>query len=57
MGWFGLAELVILALIDPKLLALSGDLCQMALVVIPLRVGFGLHLATLRPEIPQGQRR
>ena len=79
MGWFGLAELVILALladglfrrlgvpgllgmlavglalgpsglglIDPKLLALSGDLRQMALVVILLRVGFGLNLATLR---------
>jgi NhaP-type Na+/H+ or K+/H+ antiporter len=79
MGWFGLAELVILALladglfrrlgvpgllgmlvvglalgpsglglIDPKLLAFSGDLRQMALVVILLRVGFGLNLATLR---------
>lgn len=79
MGWFGLAELVILALladglfrrlgvpgligmlavglvlgpsglglIDPKLLALSGDLRQMALVVILLRVGFGLNLSTLR---------
>jgi solute carrier family 9B (sodium/hydrogen exchanger), member 1/2 len=34
--------------IDPKLLALSGDLRQMALVVILLRVGFGLDLATLR---------
>jgi len=34
--------------IDPKLLALSGDLRQMALVVILLRVGFGLNLGTLR---------
>lgn len=79
MVLFGLAELVILALvadglfrrlgvpgligmlavglalgpsglgwIDPNLLALSGDLRQMALVVILLRVGFGLNLATLR---------
>ncbi len=79
MGWFGLAELLILGLladglfrrlgvpgligmlgvglllgqsglglIDPKLLALSGDLRQMALVVILLRVGFGLNLRTLR---------
>lgn len=37
-----------LGLIDPKLLALSGDLRQMALVVILLRVGFGLNLSTLR---------
>jgi solute carrier family 9B (sodium/hydrogen exchanger), member 1/2 len=35
-------------LIDPKLLALSGDLRQMALVVILLRVGFGLNLKTLQ---------
>ncbi|TVS04882.1 MAG: sodium:proton antiporter [Cyanobium sp. PLM2.Bin73] len=79
MGWFGLAELLILALLadglfrrlgvpgligmllvgvalgqsglgllDPRLLALSGDLRQMALVVILLRVGFGLNLDTLR---------
>jgi len=79
MGWFGLAELLILGLladglfrrlgvpgligmlgvglllgqsglglIDPKLLALSGDLRQMALVVILLRVGFGLNLKTLQ---------
>jgi len=79
MGWFGLAELLILGLladglfrrlgvpgligmllvgiglgqsglglIDPRLLALSGDLRQMALVVILLRVGFGLNLNTLR---------
>lgn len=79
MVLFGLAELVILALLadglfrrlgvpgligmlavglalgpsglgwlDPKLLALSSDLRQMALVVILLRVGFGLNLATLR---------
>jgi len=79
MGWFGLAELLILGLladglfrrlgvpgligmlgvglllgesglglIDPKLLALSGDLRQMALVVILLRVGFGLNLRTLQ---------
>lgn len=79
MGWFGLAELLILGLladglfrrlgvpgligmlavglllgqsglglIDPKLLALSGDLRQMALVVILLRVGFGLNLTTLQ---------
>jgi len=79
MGWFGLAELLILGLladglfrrlgvpgligmlavglllgqsglglIDPRLLALSGDLRQMALVVILLRVGFGLSLGTLR---------
>ncbi|MEX0589274.1 MAG: cation:proton antiporter [Cyanobium sp.] len=79
MGWFGLAELLILALLadglfrrlglpgligmllvgvalgqsglgllDPKLLALSGDLRQMALVVILLRVGFGLNLRTLQ---------
>jgi|688.fasta_scaffold64952_3 NhaP-type Na+/H+ or K+/H+ antiporter len=34
--------------IDPRLLALSGDLRQMALVVILLRVGFGLNLGTLR---------
>ncbi len=34
--------------IDPKLLALSPDLRQMALVVILLRVGFGLNLNTLR---------
>lgn len=37
-----------LGLIDPKLLALSGDLRQLALVVILLRVGFGLNLQTLR---------
>ena len=37
-----------LGLIDPKLLALSGDLRQMALVVILLRVGFGLNLGTLK---------
>lgn len=37
-----------LGLIDPKLLALSGDLRQMALVVILLRVGFGLNLKTLQ---------
>lgn len=37
-----------LGLIDPKLLALSPDLRQMALVVILLRVGFGLNLGTLR---------
>ncbi|MFO8238998.1 MAG: cation:proton antiporter [Prochlorococcaceae cyanobacterium] len=37
-----------LALLDPRLLALSGDLRQMALVVILLRVGFGLNLGTLR---------
>ena len=79
MGWFGLAELLILGLladglfrrlgvpgligmlavglllgqsglglIDPKLLSLSGDLRQMALVVILLRVGFGLNLKTLQ---------
>ncbi len=79
MGWFGLAELLILGLLadglfrrlgvpgligmlvvglllgqsglgllDPKLLALSGDLRQMALVVILLRVGFGLNLRTLQ---------
>jgi NhaP-type Na+/H+ or K+/H+ antiporter len=79
MGWFGLAELLILALLadglfrrlglpgligmllvgialgqsglgllDPKLLALSGELRQMALVVILLRVGFGLNLRTLQ---------
>ena len=79
MGWFGLAELLILGLladglfrrlgvpgligmlavglllgqsglglIDPRLLALSGDLRQMALVVILLRVGFGLNLKTLQ---------
>jgi NhaP-type Na+/H+ or K+/H+ antiporter len=79
MGWFGLAELLILGLladglfrrlgvpgligmlgvglllgqsglglIDPRLLALSGDLRQMALVVILLRVGFGLSLGSLR---------
>lgn len=79
MGWFGLAELLILGLladglfrrlgvpgligmlavglllgqsglglIDPKLLALSGDLRQLALVVILLRVGFGLNLTTLQ---------
>ncbi len=79
MPWFGLAELLILALLadglfrrlgvpgligmllvgvllgrsglgllDPRLLALSGDLRQMALVVILLRVGFGLNLRTLR---------
>jgi len=79
MGWFGLAELLILGLladglfrrlgvpgligmlgvglllgqsglglIDPKLLALSGDLRQMALVVILLRVGFGLNIKTLQ---------
>lgn len=79
MAWFGLAELLILALladglfrrlgapglvgmlavgvalgqsglglIDPKLLALSGDLRQMALVVILLRVGFGLNLQALQ---------
>ena len=79
MGWFGLAELLILGLLadglfrrlgvpgligmlavglllgqsglgllDPKLLALSGDLRQMALVVILLRVGFGLNLKTLQ---------
>ena len=35
-------------LIDPRLLALSGDLRQMALVVILLRVGFGLNLKTLQ---------
>lgn len=79
MGWFGLAELLILGLladglfrrlgvpgligmlavglllgqsglglIDPKLLALSGELRQLALVVILLRVGFGLNLKTLQ---------
>ena len=79
MGWFGLAELLILGLladglfrrlgvpgligmlavglllgqsglglIDPKLLVLSGDLRQLALVVILLRVGFGLNLTTLQ---------
>ncbi|MDA1205133.1 MAG: cation:proton antiporter [Cyanobacteria bacterium] len=79
MGWFGLAELLILGLLadglfrrlgvpgligmlavglllgqsglgllDPKLLAFSGDLRQMALVVILLRVGFGLNLKTLQ---------
>lgn len=79
MGWFGLAELLILGLladglfrrlgvpgligmlavglllgqaglglIDPKLLALSADLRQLALVVILLRVGFGLSLGTLK---------
>lgn len=79
MGWFGLAELLILGLladglfrrlgvpgligmlavglllgqsglglIDPKLLALSGDLRQLALVVILLLVGFGLNLTTLQ---------
>ena len=79
MGWFGLAELLILGLLadglfrrlgvpgligmlavglllgqsglgllDPRLLALSGDLRQMALVVILLRVGFGLNLKTLQ---------
>ena len=37
-----------LGLLDPRLLALSGDLRQMALVVILLRVGFGLNLSTLR---------
>ena len=37
-----------LGLLDPRLLALSGDLRQMALVVILLRVGFGLNLDTLR---------
>jgi NhaP-type Na+/H+ or K+/H+ antiporter len=37
-----------LGLLDPRLLALSGDLRQMALVVILLRVGFGLNLGTLR---------
>jgi len=37
-----------LGLIDPRLLALSGDLRQMALVVILLRVGFGLNLKTLQ---------
>ncbi|MFO7628763.1 MAG: cation:proton antiporter [Prochlorococcaceae cyanobacterium] len=37
-----------LGLIDPRLLAFSGDLRQMALVVILLRVGFGLNLQTLR---------
>lgn len=34
--------------LDPKLLAMSGDLRQMALIVILLRVGFGLNLQTLR---------
>jgi NhaP-type Na+/H+ or K+/H+ antiporter len=34
--------------LDPRLLALSGDLRQMALIVILLRVGFGLDLAALR---------
>lgn len=37
-----------LGLLDPRLLALSGELRQMALVVILLRVGFGLNLSTLR---------
>ncbi|QVL52709.1 MAG: cation:proton antiporter [Cyanobium sp. M30B3] len=37
-----------LGLIDPRLLALSADLRQMALVVILLRVGFGLNLKTLQ---------
>lgn len=37
-----------LGLIDPTLLAISGELRQMALVVILLRVGFGLNLQTLR---------
>ena len=37
-----------LGLLDPRLLALSGDLRQMALIVILLRVGFSLPLATLR---------
>ena len=37
-----------LGLIDPRLLALSPDLRQMALVVILLRVGFGLNLGTLQ---------
>ena len=37
-----------LGAIDPRLLALSGDLRQMALIVILLRVGFALNLATLR---------
>lgn len=37
-----------LGLIDPRLLALSPDLRQMALVVILLRVGFGLNLRTLQ---------
>jgi solute carrier family 9B (sodium/hydrogen exchanger), member 1/2 len=79
MGWFGLAELLILGLLadglfrrlgvpgligmlavglllgqsglgllDPRLLAFSCDLRQMALVVILLRVGFGLNLKTLQ---------
>lgn len=34
--------------LDPRLLALSGDLRQMALIVILLRVGFGLNLSSLR---------
>ncbi len=42
-----------LGLIDPRLLALSGDLRQMALIVILLRVGFGLDLATLRRVGPR----
>lgn len=37
-----------LGLIDPRLLALSGDLRQLALVVILLRVGLGLNLKTLQ---------
>ncbi|MCP9820899.1 cation:proton antiporter [Synechococcus sp. Cruz-9H2] len=37
-----------LGLIDPRLLTLSGDLRQMALIVILLRVGFSLNLTTLR---------
>jgi hypothetical protein len=35
--------------IDPRLLALSGDLRRMALTVILLRVGFALNMTTLRP--------
>ena len=42
-----------LGLIDPRLLALSGDLRQMALIVILLRVGFGLDLDTLRRVGPR----
>jgi solute carrier family 9B (sodium/hydrogen exchanger), member 1/2 len=37
-----------MGLLDPRLLALSAELRQMALVVILLRVGFGLNLSTLR---------
>ncbi len=37
-----------LGALDPRLLALSADLRQMALIVILLRVGFGLPLHSLR---------